>query len=282
MTPHFIRDGGSPVLRIDIPWMFEVVKALDDLNHVKFGTKISDVYGYLFVSKYRLEEVFNRSVYAPYLNISLKNAQMLYARINEILENSDSDSTQTISEFEDYSIHDLQNKFEAVFLAEISAMPAYLVSPKGSYNIHYLIEAGESLFPSNLLTKAPDAEEDAKKVGRCLAYERYTACGFHTFRVVETVLRRYWDHESSGKTRPVPQTLGNMAAQLKVQQLGDDKVTESLIQLSKLHRNPLAHPDVILTGDEAVATVGMARSVITAMLANLPDVPPTTGAVATV
>ena len=49
-------------------------------------------------------------------------------------------------------------------------------------------------------------------------------------------------------------------------------------QMTKLHRNPLIHPEVILTVDEAIGIIGMARSVIGAMLQVLPDEPPTTGA----
>ncbi len=54
----------------------------------------------------------------------------------------------------------------------------------------------------------------------------------------------------------------------------------SLQQLARLHRNPIIHPEVILTVDEAITILGIVRSVIGAMLAVLPDVPPTTGSAA--
>ena len=96
--------------------------------------------------------------------------------------------------------------------------------------------------------------------------------------MVEAVLRRYWDVVTNGKDRPQIETLGKMAAELSEGKIGDKKVSESLLQLARLHRNPLAHPDVILTADEAVGALGIARSAITPMLAVLPDVLPTTGA----
>jgi hypothetical protein len=46
--------------------------------------------------------------------------------------------------------------------------------------------------------------------------------------------------------------------------------------MTTLHRNPLIHPEDALTLDEALGLLGMARSAITAMLAFLPSVPPTT------
>ena len=59
--------------------------------------------------------------------------------------------------------------------------------------------------------------------------------------------------------------------------VGDEKILSVVGQLSKLHRNPLIHPDVVLTMDEAISILGMARSAITAMIGQLPDRPPTTG-----
>jgi hypothetical protein len=61
---------------------------------------------------------------------------------------------------------------------------------------------------------------------------------------------------------------------------GDERILSVIEQMSKLHRNPIAHPEVALTLDEAIATLGMAQSVITAMLAVLPVVPKTTATLA--
>ena len=63
---------------------------------------------------------------------------------------------------------------------------------------------------------------------------------------------------------------------------GDEKVLGVLDRPSKLHRNPLMHPDAALSPDEAIAIVGMAHSAITAMLRHLPEPPPTTTAIAAV
>jgi hypothetical protein len=61
-------------------------------------------------------------------------------------------------------------------------------------------------------------------------------------------------------------------------QFGEKRIVEAIKQMTKLHRNPLIHPEVILTSEEAIGIIGMARSVIGAMLATLPDAPGTTGA----
>lgn len=171
-----------------------------------------------------------------------------------------------------------RDEFRLVFRSEISTLPVYITSRKGNYDIRLLIEDGVSLFPAGMLSKAPETRVDAQEVGRCLAFEVPTACGFHTFRIVEAILRRYWDEVTGNKKRPKPETLGKFASEMYQGNFGDTKIVEAIKQLAALHRNPLAHPDVVLTNDEATAAIGMAGSVITHMLAVLPDILPTTGA----
>lgn len=160
-------------------------------------------------------------------------------------------------------------------------MPIYIVAKKDNFDVNLLIETGIRLFPSAIVAKVPEVEKDASEVGRALAYELPTACGFHTFRVTESVVRRYWDIVSEGKERPKLQTLGNFAAEMEKQKIGDEKVIEAIKQMTKLHRNPLIHPEVILTVEEAIGIIGMARGVIAMMLQAMPDVPTTTGASST-
>ena len=166
-----------------------------------------------------------------------------------------------------------------MLLSELATLPIYLITAKQAYDLDKLIDGGTTLFPTGMIAKVPETYADAIEAGRCLAFERNTACGFHAFRVVEAVLRRYWDAAANGKARPDPQTLGTMAGQLEICKLGDAKVIEALKQLTKLHRNPVSHPDVVLTMDEALAIIGMVGSVITHMLPALSDVLPTTTSV---
>jgi hypothetical protein len=121
----------------------------------------------------------------------------------------------------------------------------------------------------------PEALTDAREAAKALAYEVPTACGFHTFRVTESVLRKYYGHVTGGRL-PKSRNIGVYLNSLTQSKKGDNKIIASLKQMTDLHRNPLIHPEVILTTEEAIATVGIARSVITAMLAVLPVPPPTT------
>lgn len=262
--------------RISLPWIIEAFMAIENLDKIQIGQKLKSVHYSLFNAQQQLDAVYMDSVYGASLRSSREHAQKVRNTIEDILSKDDEGA---LVDLQIWTLRNAIEQFKTVFMAEVSIFPAFLVTQKGANDTLLLIQDGVRLFPENLLAKAPETKFDADEVGKALAFELSTACGFHAFRVVEAVLRRYWDAVAKGKPRPEPQTLGTMSGQLDICKLGDEKVIESLKQLTKLHRNPISHPDVILTLDEAVAILGMGRSVITHMLAALTDVPPTTGAV---
>jgi len=260
--------------------MLDVVKKLEQLDTLLPGRLLDNLFP-LIEAQTQLEMVFNQSVYAQYLRASREKGNELYAVIEQPFSEGESDLGQKqISEQEIVSIKSIKNHFLMVFRSEISTLPIFLVSKKEPYDSISLIEDGVRLFPFSIKAKAPETERDCVEAGKALAYELGTACGFHLFRVTESVVKRYWDEVTNKAKRPKLETLGNYAAELEKREVGDEKIVESIKQMTRLHRNPTIHPEVILTVEEAIGIVGMARSVVGAMLAILPDVPPTTGTLA--
>jgi hypothetical protein len=135
---------------------------------------------------------------------------------------------------------------------------------------------GETLFPGDLAAKVPEATFDAREAAKCLAYEVGTAAGFHIFRVLESVLRRYHSQLTGGGTQPKVRNIGVYLNSLRQKKIGDPKVLAILKQITDLYRNPLIHPEAALTVDEAISIFGISRAVIAEMLPVLPAVPPTT------
>lgn len=264
--------------RVSFPWLLDVVAAIDNLEKVEPTSLDVDNWYPLFNAKNQIESVFNKSLYGQYLVVSREKASLLFDTISKIIGDSPN-SDKSVDDFEIWNLKYQKNQFRTVFLSEVSTFPCFLVSRKEGYDTNILIDEGIRLFPSSLAQKVPEAIVDSLEAGKALAFELATACGFHVFRVTESVLKRYWDVVSNGSARPSPETIGTFANELDKQMLKDAKIIESLKQLAKLHRNPLIHPEAILTVEEAIDTLGIARSVIGAMLRVLPDVPPTTGAV---
>lgn len=265
------------MIRINASWLITTVETIDGLDKLVVGSTVMDNIVPLLSAQGTLEQLFDQSFYREHVRASRTPGGVLHDKLSQIL-NSDNWAEKKLDEYELGTLRTLKSTFKTVFLADLSTMPIYIVAAKDTFDINLLIEAGIRLFPPQIITKAPEVAKDASEVGRALAYELPTACGFHIFRVTESIVRRYWDIVSEGKTRPKLQTLGSFAAEMEKQSVGDSKVTEALKQMTKLHRNPLIHPEVILSVEEAIGIIGMARSVIAMMLQSLPDAPTTTGA----
>ena len=260
------------MIRISLPWVVALTEAIDRLEAVE-----SDKFRVDFLLEYygvtEILKSLYQTPYGPYMKVSLQAHSSLMSAIEVA---SDLNNDEKISIGEASSIKYLGKQFKDLLLAELNIVPSYLVAEKGVYDVNYLIHQGARLFPSTILAKCPEAAQDMEEVGKALAFELATSCGFHTFRVVEAVVKRYWSCISGGKEQPRPSGIGRYAAELRQQNLGDAKVWESLKQLANLHRNPIIHPEVHLTVEEAIDILGIARSAISTMLRVMPETSPTT------
>ncbi len=277
MMPFARNRKGVPLQKVSLSWIIQAWQDIKPLTNLAADAKGFDAWLILVAAHGRLQDFLIGSIYSPKLRVAYDKTKKLFELLAAVIAKFDAQFTYVLEPHEGWQIKKASQDVETILLAELATMPVYLVTNKGPFDIDVLIDNGLTLFPPDMHKKVPESGVDAMEVGRCLAFERSTACGFHTFRATEAVLRRYWDEATNGKTRPTPQTLGNMAGQLEMCKCGDDKVIEALKQMTKLHRNPISHPDVVLTVDEAIGIIGMARSVITLMLPTLKDVPPTTG-----
>jgi hypothetical protein len=279
MINNLNKSGRVPMIRVDLTWVVNNLQGLNQLADLSHISKGGDAWLTLVIAKGSLTGLFVQSIYSGYFRVTRDKANKLFETLDNLAKRGENNSDFQLSEHELWDLNNQKSQFESVLFSEMALLPVYLATPKDAFDLEKLMESGDKLFPPTMLLKVPETQVDAMEAGKCLAFERNTACGFHTFRVVEAVLRKYWDAVAKGKPRPAPATLGTMSGQLEICKLGDDKVTNALKQMTTLHRNPISHPDVILTSDEACAILGMARSVITHMLQSLQEELPTTGVV---
>lgn len=265
------------MIRINLSYIFQLSSQLEPLKELPQGdgVKYHSVVVALMLADNSITNLLSSSVFAHNLRSSFQLADDLLGVIRSETqkeENFDRD----VSQFDLYRIKTLYEQYRAALLAELGVFPAYLVYQKGGFDTLALLDNGSLLFPHELAKKVPEAIFDVTEAGKALAFELPTACGFHIFRATESVLRRYYAEVTSGKAQPKVRNISVYVNALRQAKIGDSKIISVLDQLSKLHRNPVIHPDVILTIDEAISIVGISRSAVTAMLAALPIVPPTT------
>jgi hypothetical protein len=161
--------------------------------------------------------------------------------------------------------------FQYVFSAELNNASLYFVEQVCAYKTSTLIENGDAVFPKNIREKLPElAVIDLKAAGRCLAFDLPTSAGFHIARAVETVLLQYFlvleierpDYKTLGK---YIETLREKGAPKGI----DQKVVAALDQFKDLYRNPIMHPDINLSADEAQMLFANAQSAISAIISDM-------------
>jgi hypothetical protein len=266
----------AATIRIHLPYVYTLAEAFEPLSKLRPNVSFLDVFVSLWSAQGQLEALMGQSVFANSLRSCRPFAETLHALLQKETSNT---KRRRLGPNVVIPIFNAFTQFKTALLAEVGTLPAYFVSQKGSHDTLTLLDESWRIFPQDLRDKVPDAMFDVAEAGKALCYELPTACGFHLFRATEAVLRRYYSHVSGGRPPPKIRNIAVYVNAMRQRKCGDEKILSVIDQMSKLHRNPVIHPEVVLTLDEAISILGMAHSAVTAMLTVLPILPPTTSAI---
>jgi hypothetical protein len=140
--------------------------------------------------------------------------------------------------------------FEDAFTRDYKQLDVFTVTRKGLYSTRALIERPETKFSANLLAVMPQKTiQDLQEAGRCLAFERPTACAFHICRATEALMLAYYE-KLAKKPWPFAKRDWNIFNDHLVKQGAPKAITNRLAEIRE-DRNAYAHPDVTVPLDEA-------------------------------
>ncbi|HEY3798083.1 MAG TPA: hypothetical protein VGL58_06980 [Caulobacteraceae bacterium] len=264
------------MIRLDLSYFYGLSLQLAPLRTLAAGQPLSAAWVDLFTAQNALHVAYNNAVMAGSLRASQVAARTLYDAIGQLIEKN---ASENVSQFEAANLASALDRLESVLRGELGVMDAYLVTDKAPFATLTLVSGGEALFPPDVLTKVPEAAEDLRSAGKCLAFELSTACGFHTMRALEAVLRRYWEHATNNKPHPKQRNMGVYLRLMEQYGCGTAVVRATLAQIKDLHRNGINHPDSVLDVEQAKTLLGIARSAASAMLKELPEPTPKAPAV---
>lgn len=166
-----------------------------------------------------------------------------------------------------YAISETAKQFEHVLAAELAQSETYVASQKGIFDTKSLVDNADAMFSGEVRIWLPQQSlTDIKNAGRCLAFELPTACGFHLMRGVETAIKHYYFILSGGEEFVEAERSWMKYIKRLKDQGADGKVLSALDQMRELHRNPITHPEVDLTLDEALMLFGLSQSAIIAIV----------------
>lgn len=277
MTTQF--NWRAPMIRISLPYIFDIATKIEPLANLPTDrdAPYQEIFITLMVADNMLSELDSGNLYSPYLRSSRQLLRDLHSSIKKIINVDDFE--RVVDRYQIWTVTDNYRQFKVAFTSEIGSFNAFFVTQKGGFDTVSLLDFGENIFPIELAAKVPAAISDVREAAKCLAYENATAAGFHLFRVLESVLRAYYTHETGGRSVPKVRNIAVYVNAMKQVNKGDEKTLILLKHISDVYRNPLIHPDSVLTFEEAVSTHGIVRSAVTQMLSSLP-VPPQTTATA--
>lgn len=155
------------------------------------------------------------------------------------------------------SIVEKLNKVDSTLDAELNTKIAYLLDEKRFTN-EILLGKIQQLFSKDTFALLPTiAQFDFEESGQCLAFDRYTACAFHSLRGTEDVVKMYYEKLFS-TTATDRDTWGTYETAITTA-IGNGTLTphpdEQLIinigSLRKYYRNKTQHPQNTYSSDES-------------------------------
>ena len=234
------------MLRVDGAYLYEFGSAMRGLPSIeeKDCTRLQ-IYFALQPAYEALRGIVFQSVFSEGWKIVHFSAQALLDEIElHLVEFGERETfSKQVTEWDSKTIKKKFIELEAIMKAELQSLALYYVSPKGGFDIGNLIDKGIELFPTSILKKCPDAFQDVMKGSRCIAFELWTAMGFHFHRANEAVLRLYYASVIGAQKRPKILTMGTMLSSMEQQNVGDVNIRAALKNITVFHRNPIAHPD---------------------------------------
>jgi hypothetical protein len=144
-------------------------------------------------------------------------------------------------------------KFENYLEYDLDRLHAYEIEKVGIFDIEDLIDhADDALSSSEQEVLNSMVLQDFRAAGRCLAFDLYTACGFHCMRAVEGAARILYEVLTGQNAEADKKTLGAIAQYL------DGEMTEkkypkdslaglvvfNLRRVNNLYRKPIDHPQM--------------------------------------
>lgn len=176
-------------------------------------------------------------------------------------------SNEQVNDTRAWQLKNALTEFETVVRNEMPDVAAYIVSQKGIYRTDDLIGSAEKQVTASVATMLPPQTiDDLRAAGKCLAYELGTACAFHLWRAVESVIAFHY-FELTGTTFAEAGTQRNWGAYIRdLDKAGAHvKVTGMLRHIKDEFRNPQTHPEEQVSVESAQRLFAVAVSAIEQM-----------------
>jgi len=262
------------MLEVDVYWFYWMSMATYTLHQFpKEGAPLGAIAGSLGMGRVAFETFGDERAKAfPKTSGAIKD---ILAWTNGIMPERDAQSQLTaqrmnsvVTPSEMATLHNLLGSLITFLRDESKHNYVICLEPQRLLSAHTLVERIEDCFSSQAWSVMDErAKDEFDESGKCLAFERHTASGFHALRGVEIVILQYVQKLTGGSI-PRQRDWGSYIDVLRKNN-GDKDVIAVLDNIRTLDRNPLMHPEDRLDVDGAVAVFMISQTAITRLAAAL-------------
>jgi hypothetical protein len=260
---NWILSGGGAVKRINISFFYELGGYLRRIQALQDSATWREASPFLWLSKYSLGELLKQEPVA--LTYCLSDAKDLHEFLATLTDIKEEDRKLDVTEI--LKLKWLAENFERSLITELRETNIYFVSPVGIFSTSSLLNKPQEMFFDNADLLPGETLTEIQEAAKCMAFSLATAGGFHLLRAIESTLRKYYDELSRGATRPARASMGIYLDEIIKLSGVDTQLHAVLKQIKTLHRDPIAHPEIVLTLPEAVSLLGLVQSAISRILA---------------
>lgn len=255
------------MIRINSAYFYELGARLHPLLNIDENGDRDDLWLALYMAQNSLRAALFSEVIP--LRTCVARGWQLDEAISRLIQLIRDPAQAHVDTFEFDRVETAAKEFETVLQAELQVMSAYYASQKALYSTPDLVDRAEIIFPKEVRDKvSEDAINDVRQAGKCLAFDVPTAAGFHILRATEDIIREYYGLVVGTLPAKKSRNWGVYIKGLRAHG-ADQKIVAALEQVKDMHRNPIMHPEVVLTTDEAISLFGIAQGIIVAMVLDI-------------
>lgn len=178
------------------------------------------------------------------------------------------------------SINGQLESLKTVLIADLRTCSAFSAAVVGIFDIRMLVNSASRALDEETRGKiSKETSDEVDASGKCLAFKLPTAAAFHAMRAVERVLKQYasayLDKIDINRTK----TWGGFISKLEKVRDSEqsnkpsDEALALLKQIKDIYRNPVIHPDRVLSHAEACTIFHSAMAAITRLVSEFIDAP---------
>ncbi|MEO6815628.1 MAG: hypothetical protein ABI177_02910 [Edaphobacter sp.] len=261
------------MLRVDCYQFYKLGQRIHPFTVIKDDDLVRDVWFEIYQAKQYLNDFFQTFP----LRISRDPATRLFEALSQAVPDdlSQLDTGGGDEEWKKvahyaFQIRQAATDLETVLAAELNNFDTYFVSQKGSFSTPDLIQRAEIMLPEVTRKYLDDtAIEDFRQAGRCLAFNLGTAASFHIARATEVVVRSYYALVIGSLPAVKMRNWGAYHKNLSKSQKANKKVLGWLDHIKDEYRNPVLHPEEIVTPDAALVFINACCSLIILMASEI-------------